>query len=72
VSRALSAFAASGLIGVSRRELKLNDVKGLRSKLESPTAKYLARRISHKRAVGSMPSSARVASRAASWSQMAA
>ena len=72
VSRALSAFAASGMMDVSRREVVLNDVEGLRRKLESPTVKDLARRISHKRAVGSMPASARVASRAASWSQMAA
>jgi len=72
VSRALSAFAASGLIDVSRREVMLNDVQGLRRKLESPTAKEPARRVSPPRAAASMSSSGRVASRAASWSQMAA
>lgn len=72
VSRALSAFAASGLMDVSRREVVLNDVEELRRKLELPTAKELARRTSHQRAVSSMPSSARVASRAVSWSRMAA
>lgn len=72
VSRALSAFAASGMMDVSRREVVLNDVEGLRRRLESPTEKDLARRTSHQRAVGSMPSSARVASRAVSLSRMAA
>lgn len=72
VSRALSAFAASGMMDVSRREVVLNDVAGLRRKLESPTAKDLVRRIRHQSAVGSRPSSARVASRAVSWSRMAA
>jgi CRP/FNR family transcriptional regulator len=72
VSRALSAFAASGMMDVSRREVVLNDVQGLRHKLESPTAKDLARRTSHQRALASMPSTARVASRAVSWSRMAA
>ncbi|MBI3530790.1 MAG: helix-turn-helix domain-containing protein [Betaproteobacteria bacterium] len=72
VSRALSAFAASGVMDVSRREMVLNDVEGLRRKLESPAAKDLARRTRHEGAVGSMSSSARVASRAVSWSPMAA
>ena len=72
VSRALSAFAASGLMDVSRRELVLNDVEGLRRKLESPTAKDLARRASHQSPVGSKPSSTRVASRAVPWSRIAA
>ncbi len=56
VSRALSAFAASGLMDVSRREVVLNDVEELRRRLDSSTAKELGRRISRPRAVGSMPS----------------
>jgi CRP/FNR family transcriptional regulator len=72
VSRAMSAFAVSGMVDVSRREVVLNDVDGLRRKLESPTAKDPAHRVSHKRAIGPVPAPSRVASRAASWSQMAA
>ena len=72
VSRALSAFAASGLVDVSRREMVLNDVDELRRKVESPTAKEPARRTRLHRTVGSLPSSARVAPRAVSLSQMAA
>ena len=72
VSRALSAFAASGIMEVSRREVVLSDVEGLRRKLESPAAKDLARHVSHQSAVGSVPASARVASRAVSWSRLAA
>ena len=72
VSRALSAFAAAGVMDVSRREVVLNDLEGLRRKLESPSAKDLARHVSHKRAVGSMAAPSRVASRASAWSQMAA
>lgn len=44
VSRALSAFAASGLMDVSRRELVLNDVEALRRRIESPPAKEVERR----------------------------
>ena len=72
VSRALSAFAAAGLMDVSRREVVLNDVEELRRKLESPSAKEPARRTRHQRAVGALPSSVRAASRAVSLSQMAA
>ncbi len=72
VSRALSAFAASGLVDVSRREMVLNDVDELRRKVESPTAKEPARPTRLHRTVGSLPSSARVAPRAVSLSQMAA
>jgi CRP/FNR family transcriptional regulator len=72
VSRALSAFAAAGMMDVSRREVVLNDVEGLRRKLESPNAKDLARHVTQKRAVGSMPSSSQVGSQALAWSQMAA
>jgi CRP/FNR family transcriptional regulator len=69
VSRALSAFAASGLMDVSRREMVLNDVAALRRKLESPAAKDCARRAGQQRPVAS---SARVGSRTAVLSQMAA
>jgi CRP/FNR family transcriptional regulator, anaerobic regulatory protein len=72
VSRAMSAFAVSGMLNVCRREVVLNDVEGLRRKLEAPTAKDLVRRVSHKIAAGAMPASARIASRTVSWSQMAA
>jgi CRP/FNR family transcriptional regulator len=72
VSRALSAFSASGLMDVSRREVVLNDVEELRRRLDSPTAKDLARRVSHQRAVSTMSSSARVTSRAMASAQMAA
>ena len=72
VSRALSAFAASGLMDVSRREVVLNDVEELRRKLESPAAKEPARRTRHQRVVGSPPSSVRVGSRAVSLAQTAA
>ena len=72
VSRALSAFAASGLMDVSRREVVLNDIEELRRKLESPAEKEPARRTSHQRVAGSPPSSVRVASRPVSLSQMAA
>ena len=72
VSRALSAFAAAGLMDVSRREVVLNDVEELRRRLDSPTAKDLARRGSPQRAVGARPSSVRLASRAVSLSRLAA
>lgn len=48
VSRALSAFAAAGLMEVSRREVVLNDLQGLRRKLEVPAAKECARPIERK------------------------
>ena len=72
VSRALSAFAASGLMDVSRREVVLNDVEELRRKLDSPSAKDPARRPRHQRALGAPPSSLRAASRVVSLSRMAA
>jgi CRP/FNR family transcriptional regulator len=68
VSRALSAFAALGLVDVSRREMVLNDVAGLRRKLESSGAKDLMHRAGRQRAACAMPAPAR----AASWSLMAA
>lgn len=72
VSRALSAFAASGLVDVSRREVVLNDLQGLRRKLESPGAKEPGRRAGAQKAAGSVRSSARVAARVQSWPRMAA
>ena len=68
VSRALSAFAALGLMDVSRREMVLNDVAGLRCKLESSGTKALAPRAAPQRAGCAMPAPAR----AASWPRMAA
>ena len=72
VSRALSAFAAAGLVDVSRREVVLNDVEELRRKLESPSAKEPTRRPRHQRALGALPSSLCGASRVVSLSRMAA
>jgi CRP/FNR family transcriptional regulator len=72
VSRALSAFAASGMLDVSRREVVLNDVQELRRKLESPAAKDVSRRASPQRAVAPLRSPARAASRDMSMSMMAA
>ena len=72
VSRVLSAFAASGLMDVSRRDVVLNDVDELRRKFESPTEKEPARRTRLNRTAGSPPSSARGAPRAVSLAQMAA
>lgn len=72
VSRALSAFAASGMMDVSRRDVVLNDVEGLRRKVESPVAKDLARRTGHQRSVVPMPFPGRVDPRAVSVSRMAA
>ena len=74
VSRTLSAFAASGLIEVERRELVLKDVEGLQRKLATPEAKDpVCRSVQRKPAAG------RVAERPAfrasprlSWVPMAA
>lgn len=53
VSRALSAFAASGLIDVRRRDLVLNDVQALRRKIDAPNAKECPQRPRHQaRALG--------------------
>ena len=72
VSRALSAFATSGLMDVSRREVVLNDIDGLRRKLESPAAKDCARRGSRQRTPDSAAAPGRVTSQAMRVSQMAA
>jgi len=61
VSRALSAFAASGLIEVDRREVALKDTQGLRAILE-PQGEDCGRRVRHARACGS-PALAAVAAR---------
>lgn len=52
VSRALSAFAASGLIAVDRREVALKDTQGLRAILE-PQGDDAGRRVRHARACAS-------------------
>jgi CRP/FNR family transcriptional regulator len=72
VSRALSAFAASGLIDVSRRELVLNDMDGLQRRLEAPAAKACERPLPHRAPVLSMPVPGAIAQRSASLSRMAA
>ena len=72
VSRALSAFAASGLMDVSRRELVLNDVEALRRKLESPAAKDCERRPRSAGRATSCPPIVRLAPKARPLSRMAA
>jgi len=72
VSRALSAFAALGLIDVSRRELVLNDLQALRRKLDAPAAKDCAQRPRHQARGSSRPSSARIAPQCMALSLMAA
>ena len=53
VSRALSAFAACGLINVDRREVVLNDMLQLRGKLASPAPKSGSLRVDRQTAAGS-------------------
>lgn len=72
VSRALSAFAASGLMDVSRRELVLNDVEGLRRKIEAPVANGCARQSTRKAPAGLRHAPPRVVARATVLSRMAA
>ncbi|MEO8132672.1 MAG: helix-turn-helix domain-containing protein [Betaproteobacteria bacterium] len=72
VSRALSAFAASGLMDVSRRELVLNDVDGLRRKIEAPATNDCARQVARKAPASLRHAPPRVVARAAVLSRMAA
>ena len=70
VSRALSAFAAVGLIDVSRRELVLNDQQALRRKLDAPVAKEYSPR--HQARPATRPAAVRMASQPMALSRMAA
>ena len=70
VSRALSAFAALGLIDVNRRELVLNDVPALRRKIESRPAKEVERPRSSR--VPPLRPAIRLAPRGMAMSSMAA
>jgi len=70
VSRALSAFAASGLMEVSRRKLVLNDVEALRRKIESPAKEAEHRHIANR--VQPLRPAVRLPARRSDFSGMAA
>lgn len=72
VSRALSAFAASGLMDVSRRELVLNDIAALRRRLEAPVAKDCERGARHPRRHAPATPPARMAPATMALARMAA